>query len=105
MRLKQQLEHLLAQHNMNPTQLSRKANVPRQTVCNWLMGQSPKNFDQVKRVADLFNVTLDYLLYEESKSENSIVEELLNKRFEIRIIREIESHSHNALNNPKEGKP
>jgi transcriptional regulator with XRE-family HTH domain len=95
MRLKQQLEHLLAQHNMNPTQLSRKANVPRQTVGNWLTGQSPKNFDQVKRVADLFNVTLDHLLYgfpsnTNLKTKQSIIEELINERFEIRIIKRMD---------------
>jgi len=90
MRLKEQLKHLLDQNNMNPTQLSRKANVPRQTVGNWLSGQAPKNLDQVKRVADLLHVTLDHLLYGEEVTQ-SLMNELLSKRFEVRIIREIES--------------
>jgi transcriptional regulator with XRE-family HTH domain len=90
MRLKHQLEQLLVQNNMNATQLSKRANVPRQTIANWLMGQAPKNFDQVKRVADQFNVTLDHLLYGESVGQ-SLINELMSKRFEIRIIREIDS--------------
>jgi transcriptional regulator with XRE-family HTH domain len=89
MRLKQQLEHLLDKSNMNASQLSRKANVPRQTLSNWLMGQAPKNISQVKRVADLFNVTLDHLIYGETKAEHTIMDDLCRKRFEIRIIREV----------------
>ena len=87
MRLKQQLEYHLSKNNMNASQLSRKANVPRQTLSNWLMGQAPKNINQVKRVADLFNVTIDHLIYGETKAEHSIINDLVSKRFEIRIIR------------------
>ena len=90
MKLKSQLEYYLKAHAMNPTQLSRKANVPRQTVANWLIGHSPKNFDQAKRFADHFNVTLDHLLYGEQTGQ-TLMSELLSKRFEVRIIREIES--------------
>ena len=92
MRLKQQLEHYLTQNNMNATHLSRRANVPRQTLANWLMGSTPKNLDQVKRVADLFNITLDHLIYGEPK-EKAVSDEFINRRFEVRIIRELSDGS------------
>jgi len=90
MKLKIQIEYYLEKNNMNASQLARKAKVPRQTIANWLMGQSPKNIDQVKRVADLFRVSLDHLLYGDGKMQTDLVSELKSKRFEIRFIREID---------------
>jgi len=61
---KSQLRHYLEASGMNASQLSRKSGVPRQTVANWLMGMTPKNIPQIKKVADVFKVSLDQLLLE-----------------------------------------
>ena len=46
-----------------------KTNIPRQTIDNWLFGQEPRGFDQVKKIADYFDVSIDYLCFGESKNK------------------------------------
>jgi transcriptional regulator with XRE-family HTH domain len=48
---------------MSVAQLSRKAAVPKNTLFNWLSGLKPKDVVQVKRVAEVLGVSLDYLLF------------------------------------------
>jgi len=61
--LHKNLKALLEQKGMTPSQLSRATKVPNSTVQNWLSGLDPRNLIQLKRVADYFDVTVDYLLY------------------------------------------
>lgn len=76
MKLKSQLALLLDRHDMTSAQLSRKASVPTQTISNWLSGKKPKDFDQVKRVADaLGGVSLDYLLFGVEPTKKPAIEE------------------------------
>lgn len=63
MKLKDILRQQLRQHGMTATALSKKSRVPLQTLNNWLSGSKPKDFDQVKAVADVFGVSLDYIVY------------------------------------------
>ena len=89
---KSQLRHYLEASGMNASQLSRKSGVPRQTVANWLMGMTPKNITQIKKVADVFKVSLDQLLFGKADPEGprgQSVPDISNRRFEIRIVREI----------------
>lgn len=63
MQLGKILKRLMADQDVKASQLSRATKVPTQTLHNWLGGQHPRNIDQVKRVAEHFNVSLDFLLY------------------------------------------
>ncbi len=90
MNLKNQLQHYLRIRGMTPSQLSRLANVPRQNISNWLMNQKPKDVEQVKRVADVFQVTIDHLLFGDptpikTDSDTLTFEHVLRGRFEIKI--------------------
>lgn len=75
--LSQQLKHLLHTRDITVAQLSRATGVPAKTVYHWLHGQSPRNLVQVKKIADHFSVTLDYLLFGQAMPANPI-EELKN---------------------------
>ena len=91
MKLKEQIQYYLNVRGMTATELSRRSGVPRQNISNWLMNQKPKDVEQVKRVADIFQVSLDHLLFGEPKpmetNKNTYpeFEHLMNGRFEIRI--------------------
>jgi transcriptional regulator with XRE-family HTH domain len=61
--LNQQLKLLLNNKDITVAQLSRATAVPAKTIYHWLHGQSPRNLVQVKKIADYFGVTLDYLLF------------------------------------------
>ena len=65
MNLKNQLNELLERHHMSASDLSRELDLPKSTISDWLAGSNPKNIGQVKKVADLFEVTLDYLCFGE----------------------------------------
>ena len=64
MKLDKQLKALLRENDINVAQLARKAGVSSKTIYNWLEGQMPRDIGAVKKVADHFGVTLDFLCYE-----------------------------------------
>ena len=61
--LKNQLKLLLEQNDMTAAQLSRKSGVSQQVLSIWLRGGEPKKMSQVKKVADIFGVTVDVLCF------------------------------------------
>lgn len=67
MKLASILKKLLKEKDITASQLSRSSGVPVQTISNWLSGQSPRSITQLKTVADLLGVDLDYLCFGESK--------------------------------------
>lgn len=72
MTLNKQLKTLLHNKDVTVAQLSRATKISAKTLYQWLNGQSPKNLVQVRKVADYFEVTIDYLAFgilERSKSE------------------------------------
>lgn len=95
MNLKTQIEIYLKSTGMTTSQLSKLAGVPNATLSDWLSGRNPRNFDQVKRVADVFKITLDHLLYGNGLSTKDRVTEIddligegwLSGVFEVRLRR------------------
>lgn len=70
------MKFILEKRNMTASQLSRKAGVPKQVISDWLGGASPRKLEQLKRVSDALETTIDELCFE-SNTEN-IVENLNN---------------------------
>lgn len=63
MKLAKRLRHLLAEKDLTISQLSRATKIPRQTLDNWASGQEPRSLNQVKKVADYFNISVDNLCF------------------------------------------
>lgn len=61
--LKRQLQFYLNKHDMSASQLAREAGVPKSSVGDWLAGSNPRDVRQIKRVADVFGVSLDNLMF------------------------------------------
>ena len=57
------LKMLLRNNNLTATQLARATKVPVQTIHNWIHGQEPRSFKQIKKIADYFELTVDELVY------------------------------------------
>ena len=73
MQLAKILKELCDERGITISMLSKKTGVPQQTLHNWNSGVEPKNFTQVKKVADFFEVSLDYLCFgKESKKPEDI---------------------------------
>lgn len=63
MQLKTILRSLIKQHGISVAHLARTTKVPLQTIHGWLNGSEPKSLTQVKKIADYFDVSLDYLCF------------------------------------------
>ena len=63
MNLKKNLKHLIAEHDMTAAQLARKSSVPKTTLSEWLAGGNPRDLTKVKKVADVFGITVDDLCF------------------------------------------
>ena len=81
---------------MSAVQVARKANIAKQSLSGWMAGKRPMDISQVKRVADVFGVSLDNLMFEtglESQQNKTIkIDELIGDNwvsgiFEVRLRR------------------
>lgn len=91
MELKIILKKLIQEKGITITGLSRASKVPLQTLHGWLQGSEPKSLRQVKKVADYFDVDLDYLCFgiEQSRKEilNDFQDEINAGVFEVVLRR------------------
>ena len=69
MKLPSQLKKLLKKRDITVAQLSRSTGVNSKTIYSWIDGQSPRILSDVKKIAEYFDVSLDYLLFDETKYE------------------------------------
>lgn len=76
MNLKQQIKLFLKTRGMTAIQLSRASGVPDATIADWLAGRSPRNLDQVKKVADVFGVSIDHLVYGEGLAKEDKITDI-----------------------------
>ncbi|MBO0428371.1 helix-turn-helix transcriptional regulator [Vagococcus fluvialis] len=67
--------------NMSQEELSNKLFVSRQTISKWEKGDSVPDIDKVKKIADIFEIDLNYLISgeKETKDLENRLENLENK--------------------------
>ena len=58
----EQLIALRVENNLSRSQLAEKLNVSVRLISYWENGQRECDFDMLIKIADLFSVSLDYLL-------------------------------------------
>ncbi len=63
MNLKKQLKAYLKAKNLSASELSRITGIPKQSISDWLAGSNPRDIRLVKKVADVFSVSLDHLFF------------------------------------------
>lgn len=63
MNLKRQLQLCLKKANISAADLSRRSGVPKQTISDWLGGVPPRSIPYLKQIADVFDMTVDDLLF------------------------------------------
>jgi transcriptional regulator with XRE-family HTH domain len=91
--LQKQLKLLLAKNQMTSSELARRTGISRQVISDWCAGVHPRNFVQVKKIAEVLGVTIDELCFGVSDvkpSEMKLpIEESILSRFEI-IIKKLD---------------
>lgn len=63
MELKLILKKLIQERGITISHVAKSTGVPQQTIHNWLSGTEPRSLTQVKKVADYFDVSLDYICF------------------------------------------
>lgn len=72
-------EQLLQKHNVTPYKLSKETGIPQSTLSEWKRGRSTPKSKTMQKIADYFDVSLDYLMGREEaptatdKNNNTIV--------------------------------
>lgn len=65
----QKIRDLRKQKRMSQTELAKSAGVSQTTVTAWETGKAEPSSSAVSKLADIFNVTTDYLLGRPNKQE------------------------------------
>lgn len=65
-------ERLLVQNNITPYRVAKEAGVTQTALSNWKTGRSTPKTKTLQKIADYFNVTVDYLLGDEDSREPDI---------------------------------
>lgn len=55
-------ERLLKQHNVTPYKVAKATGISTSTLSEWKNGSYTPKADKLQKIADYFNVTVDYLL-------------------------------------------
>jgi len=83
--LSDSLKTLRAKHGMSQADLAKKLSVTQQAVGRWEREQTSPDFAMLKKMADIFNVSTDYLLGVHPPQKNSLPS--LNAKDEREITR------------------
>jgi transcriptional regulator with XRE-family HTH domain len=70
MNLKKQIKLYLDEKSITASELARNSGVPKQSISDWLAGSNPRDIRQVKKVADVFNVSVDHLVFGDGPIRN-----------------------------------
>lgn len=86
MLLSTQLKKLLSKNSLSVPQLARVTGVSNKTLYSWLDGKRPNDLNAVKKVADHFDVSLDYLLFNVIKHDKKISFEDLKDEISLGVL-------------------
>lgn len=68
-------EQLLRKHNLSAYKVSKLTGVTQSTLSDWKRGRSTPKTDTLQKLADYFDVSVDYLMGGESDEPNAIDKE------------------------------
>ena len=91
---------LLDENNMTQTQLAKKIGTSNVTICRYLTGERVPRLDVVTKIADVFNVSLDYLLglSNDENIQNSNENSDLNIDMIIKSLYSLDDNTHLSKN-------
>lgn len=93
-------EQLCNERNLSSYKVSKLANVTQTSLSNWKNGKSIPSTQTLQKLADFFEVTIDYLMTGKEEKEESVSQ--LTKRDERDIAKDLENIM-NKLSNKEAG--
>lgn len=98
-------EQLLQKHGISAYRVSKEAGITQSTLSDWKRGRSTPKSENMKKIADYFGVSIDYLMTGQESSDKN--EPVLKPKDE-KDIKEILANTEQLLRQPGlmfEGKP
>jgi transcriptional regulator with XRE-family HTH domain len=77
-KLRENLSLLLQRHGMTAAQLSKLTGVSKSSLSDWNAGRPPRSLEQLKKVCDALDVTVDEILFKSVTEESSKSPKLSN---------------------------
>lgn len=68
--MKNRIKELREQKHLTQEELAKKINVTKLTISNWENGKHKIKSDELKEIAKVFGVTIDYLVGDVDENEN-----------------------------------
>lgn len=87
MNFKEKLKQIRKQRNLSQEQLADEIGVSRQAITKWETGRGMPDIENIKILSELFKVSLDELIYEESK-----LQEYKEYNYQSEMIYDIDKH-------------
>jgi transcriptional regulator with XRE-family HTH domain len=92
MELAKNILRLCEEKGITVTHLARLARISQPTLHGWTTGRSVKKIEDLKKVCEIFKVSLHYILFNipdphEKLDQSSILEEIFNGEVSIKIRR------------------
>lgn len=72
MKLEEKLYELRRKTHFSQEQLADKLNVSRQAISKWEKGDNKPDLDNLKKLAEIFGVKLEYLIYDDYVEEEKV---------------------------------
>lgn len=83
----EKLRGLLESNNVKQRELAMKLNVERGSVSNWITNRRSPNMDIIVKIADIFDVSIDYLL-KDTEIENKDLKKIKDDYLEAQTLYE-----------------
>lgn len=61
----ERLSYLMKIEKLSQSELARKIGISQSAICNWLNGKKEPSIESLWKLADYFDVTVDYLIGKE----------------------------------------
>lgn len=69
----EKIQRLRTEQNLSQKELAEKLEVSRQAIAKWETNRGIPDIENLKRIAQLFNVSIDYLVYEEKSIQDYVM--------------------------------
>lgn len=69
----EKIQRLRSELNLSQKELADKLEVSRQAIAKWETNRGIPDIENLKRIAQLFNVSIDYLVYEEESIQDYVM--------------------------------
>lgn len=77
---------MLKTHNVTRYQVSKATGVPQSSLSDWSKGKSKPKYENMKRIADYFGVSVDYLLGNEEKEKPTAVKAVSDEELKFALF-------------------